>query len=41
MALLPISLVFVAGQSVYLFKHGTMKDKNNPQKSDQSNQREM
>ncbi len=41
MALLPISLVFVVGQSVYLFKHGAIKDNNHPQKSDQSNQREM
>lgn len=37
-ALLPISLLFVAGQTVYLFKHGTIKDDNTP---DKSNHKEM
>ncbi len=32
-ALLPITLIFVAGQSVYLFKHGTVKSDDNDQQA--------
>lgn len=40
-ALLPISLVFIAGQTVYLLKHGNAKDAEKPENNEKNSHKEM